>query len=341
MRFFSKAAALSVVGMALIAAALLYAEGAFERRPWGADHFPNVVLTTQHGKKVRLYDDLIKGKAVAFNTFFSGCGDVCPLGTAKMLELQKLLGDRVGRDIFFYSISIDPIHDTPESLKAYADRFNIGPGWLFLTGSEKDVQIVTKKLGLGTLQATAPRDNHSTTLMVGHEPSGQWMKNSVTDNPRFVAGSVQTFLGWPDLLQSKNYAQAGPLQLTNGQFLFQNGCMACHSIGGGDKIGPDLLGVTERRQRDWLEKFVLVPDEMLAAGDPVANELLKKYKGVRMPNLGLSREDVADILAHIETRTGEVRDRQTLADAAQPALAGEPGRHPVSTPAANQQTTRE
>ena len=69
MRFFSKTAALSIAGMALIAAALLYAEGAFERRPWGAEHFPNVVLTNQYGKKVRLYDDLIKGKAVAFNTF--------------------------------------------------------------------------------------------------------------------------------------------------------------------------------------------------------------------------------------------------------------------------------
>jgi hypothetical protein len=62
------------------------------------------------------------------------------------------------------------------------------------------VQLVTRRLGLGTLQATAPRDNHSTTLMVGDEPSGQWMKNSVTDNPRFVAASMQTFLGWPDLL---------------------------------------------------------------------------------------------------------------------------------------------
>ncbi|MGJ7582825.1 c-type cytochrome [Variovorax sp. RHLX14] len=103
------------------------------------------------------------------------------------------------------------------------------------------------------------------------------------------------------------------LQITNGQFVFRNGCTACHSIGGGDKIGPDLLGITERQQRSWLEKFVLVPDEMLAAGDPVANELLKKYKGVRMPNLGLSREEVADILAHVETRTAEVRDRQVRA----------------------------
>lgn len=86
-----------------------------------------------------------------------------------------------------------------------------------------------------------------------------------------------------------------------------------------------MIGVTERRQRDWLEKFVLVPDEMLAAGDPIANELLKKYKGVRMPNLGLSREDVTEILAHIETRTGEVRNRQALAGAASSELVSAPG----------------
>lgn len=331
-RFLDRKAVFSIAGMGLVALALLYFEGAFERGLWGARHFPNVVLTTQHGTKVRLYDDLIKGKAVAINTFFAGCGDVCPLGTAKMLELQRLLGDRVGRDIFFYSISVDPFNDTPQAMKAYADRFDIGPGWLFLTGSEKDVQLATRKLGLGTLEATAPRDNHSTTLMVGHEPSGQWMKNSVTDNPRFVAGSIQTFLGWPDRLQSRKYAEATPLQVTNGQFLFQNGCMACHSIGGGDRIGPDLLGVTERRQRGWLEKFVLVPDEVLAAGDPLANELLKRYKGVRMPNLGLSREEVGDILAHIDTRTAEARDRQAKAGASGPAMV--PG--PAPPPGARQ-----
>jgi cytochrome oxidase Cu insertion factor (SCO1/SenC/PrrC family) len=97
MRFLSKKIGLSLLAMVAIAAALLYWEGTRSSKPWGPGHFPNVVLTTQHGTKVRLYDDLLKGKAVAVNTFFAGCGDVCPLGTAKMLELQKLLGDRVGR----------------------------------------------------------------------------------------------------------------------------------------------------------------------------------------------------------------------------------------------------
>jgi protein SCO1/2 len=300
----------SLAGMAMMAAALLHHEGAFSENRWGANHFPNVELTTQHGRKVRLYDDLLKGKAVAVNTFFAGCGDVCPLGTAKMLELQKLLGERVGKDIFFYSISVDPANDTPEALKAYADRFDVGPGWLFLTGREEDIRVVTKKLGLGVMQQTNPRDYHSTTLMVGREPTGQWMKNSATDNPRYVAATIQTFLGWGETLPgSRDYAQARPMpDITNGQFLFNNGCSACHTIGGGDKVGPDLLGVTERRKRAWLERFVLVPDEVLAERDPVATQLLAKYKGVKMPNLGLARDEVAQILGHIERRTEQVRN---------------------------------
>jgi protein SCO1 len=300
---------LSLAAMLIVAAALLFAE----RMPWARDSdakaFPNVVLTTQYGTKVRLYDDLLKGKTVAINTFFSGCSDACPLGTAKMLELQRLLGDRVGRDIQFYSLSIDPTFDTPQVLKEYAERYGAKPGWLFLTGKEADIQLASKRLGLGSLQSTSPRDNHSNTLMVGREASGQWMKNSVTDNPRFIASSMETFLGWHDTQPSTPAAQAGPLNLTNGQFLFQNGCAACHSIGDGKRIGPDLYAVTERRPRAWIERFILAPDVVLASGDPIALQLLEEHGGVRMPNLGLARDEVADILRHIELRSAAVREK--------------------------------
>lgn len=57
-----------------------------------------------------------------------------PLETARLRQVQKLLGDRVGKDIFFYSISIDPYNDTPTTLKRYAEKFGIGPGWTLLTG---------------------------------------------------------------------------------------------------------------------------------------------------------------------------------------------------------------
>src|SRR2546425_369817 len=74
---------------------------------WGADYFPNVPLVTQDGTTVHLYDDLLKGKSVAINVIYTSCKDECPLETARLAQLQRLLGERMGKDIFFYSITID------------------------------------------------------------------------------------------------------------------------------------------------------------------------------------------------------------------------------------------
>ena len=115
---------------------------------WGASYFPNVRLTTQEGELVRFFDDLIKKKVVVINFIYTTCPDSCPLETARLVEVQRLLGDRVGRDIFIYSISIDPKRDTPEVLKEYAANYGVGPGWLFLTGKESDITLIRKKLGL-------------------------------------------------------------------------------------------------------------------------------------------------------------------------------------------------
>ena len=81
--------------------------------PWGKDYFPNVDLVNQDGKTLKFYDDLIKDKVVAINFIYTHCGDSCPAETASLKRVQALLGDSVGKDVFFYSISIDPDHDTP------------------------------------------------------------------------------------------------------------------------------------------------------------------------------------------------------------------------------------
>ena len=79
---------------------------------WGADYFPNVALTTQDGKVVRFYDDLLKGKAVAVNLVYTRCTASCPLETAKLAQVQRLLGDRSARtSISIPSASIR--HTTP------------------------------------------------------------------------------------------------------------------------------------------------------------------------------------------------------------------------------------
>ena len=115
---------------------------------WGTNYFPNVSLVTHEGKTVKFFDDLIKDKVVAINFIFTQCEDTCPLETSRLRQVQKILGDRVGQDVFFYSISIDPDHDTPSVLKKYAQKFHTGPGWLFLTGKEDDITKLRRKLGL-------------------------------------------------------------------------------------------------------------------------------------------------------------------------------------------------
>ena len=112
---------------------------------WGANYFPNVPLITQDGKTVHFYDDMLKGKIVVINFIYTECGETCPLETAKLGQVAKILGDRMGKDIFFYSISVDPKRDTPEVLKAYSKKFHTGPGWFFLTGKREDIDTIRKK----------------------------------------------------------------------------------------------------------------------------------------------------------------------------------------------------
>lgn len=300
--------------MALLAGAgaLIDAGSAPAANRWGANYFPNVELTTQDGKTVRFYEDLLKGKSVAINVIFTDCKDVCPLETANLVQLRKVLGDRVGKDIFFYSISIDPKRDTPAVLKAYAEKFGArGPGWLFLTGKPADIKLITKKLGMirDRDNPTSRDSHHAALLMVGNEPTGQWTRNSAVDNPRFLAARMGTFLGWRDTQPQRSYAEARPLTIENGHRLFLSKCSTCHTVGQGENVGPDLRGVTDRRDRAWLTRYIKEPDEMLAKGDPIATALHNKYKKVGMPNLRLSSSEVADLVSYLDTRRDGTRDK--------------------------------
>lgn len=272
----------------------------------GPDWFTNTPLTTQDGKVVHLYDDLLKGKSVVVNLIYTRCTASCPLETAKLSQVQKLLGNRVGKDIFFYSISIDPKHDTPEVLKAYAARFHAGPGWLFLTGTLDDIKLVSKRLGLASLTDAANRDGHQPSLMVGNEPSGQWMRNSAVDNPRFLAATILHFIDGYSSVKQASYESVPLRPVGKGEYLFKSRCSACHTVGGGDAVGPDLVDVQKRRDRAWLTRYVTTPDVLLAQKDPIALALFDRYRTVRMPNLDLAVEDADAILHYVELRSRAV-----------------------------------
>jgi protein SCO1 len=286
------------------ALAVLSMDSAMADNPYGANYFPNVPLTTQDGKAIQFYDE-IKGKSVAINVIYTSCKDECPLETAKMAQLAQIFGDKMGKDMFFYSISIDPKHDTPAVLKAYAKNFNVGAGWQFLTGKPEDIKVLVKKLGLSRGSDLANKDGHTASLMVGNEPTGQWMRNSAVDNPIFLSATIGSFLGWrEDPAARKTYANAGAVTLDPGQYMFQSRCSACHTIGGGDKMGPDLAGVTTRRERNWVARYLTAPDKMRAEGDPIAMELSKKYKNARMPDQKMGGADLLAILTYLEDAGG-------------------------------------
>jgi protein SCO1/2 len=293
-----------LAGLSLLIAIMVCEARANAR--WGANYFPNVPLVDQNGRTVHLYDDLLKGKTVVVNLIYTECQDSCPLETARILQVQKMLGDRVGKDVFFYSVSIDPEHDTPAVLKAYAEKYHAGPGWLFLTGKKADIDLVAHKLGL-YYDPGLNRDGHTVELMIGNEPSGQWTRNAATDNPRFLVNTITTLLdGWKahEAQAAKSYAQAAPLNVSDrGQYLFATRCAACHTIGHGIKIGPDLNGITNTRDRAWLLHFIQKPDELLAAKDPLATALFKQYKEIRMPNVRLGPDDTESIIRFLEAQS--------------------------------------
>ena len=288
------------------------ASTAKEDSQWGGTHFPNVELITQDGKKVRFYDDLIKGKTVALELIYTTCKYNCPLETARLVQLQKLLGDRMGKDVFFYSITIDPEHDTPEVLKAYAEKYHVGAGWTFLTGKPDDIKLISKKLGLDKLPNGNDPDGHTPSLLIGNEATGIWMRNSALDNTKFMALKIEQMMGYGAQTASvaaANKAESVKLDIDKGQYIFATRCAACHTIGNGDKVGPDLLGVTSVRERAWLSRMISEPDKLIDEKDPIATALFKQYKEIRMPRLNLPQEDVNTLIEFMKTQTASFGKR--------------------------------
>src|SRR5919205_927788 len=116
---------------------------------WGKDYIPNLPVITQDGKTLHFYDDLIQDKLVVISFIYTNCTGLCPLTTARMAEMRDMLGEAVGRDVFFISLSVDPEHDTPELMKAFADAYQAGdgPDWRFVTGTPEDINAINARFG--------------------------------------------------------------------------------------------------------------------------------------------------------------------------------------------------
>ena len=141
----------------------------------GRIDLPNVELVNQDGVPLRFWDDLLRNKIVVVNFVYTECPDICGLSTARMAQVVDWLGERIGKDIFVYSISLDPETDTPQRLRDYADAFDAPDGWMFLTGSPEDVDIVRFKMG----ERSESLAQHRSDMVIGNAATGEWRRASL------------------------------------------------------------------------------------------------------------------------------------------------------------------
>jgi len=289
---------------------------------YGKNYFPNLPVVTQDGKEVRFYDDLIKGKIVVISFIYTSCPDICPLATARLAQVEEKLGDIVGRDIFFISMTVDPETDTPTRLKAFADAFHVGPGWQFVTGKPEDVRAINAKLG----DRSRNLSDHRNEIVLGNDATGEWTRDNVLGDIDRVIMTIRAMdPKWREQVRIAPHVDASNTGIHfgghPGQSMYKKVCAPCHTIGVGDRIGPDLRGITARRDHDWLVSFIMDPERLRARKDPLAVALATKYPGVRMPRLGIPRKDATDLVAYLEAENAR------LTAAAQAASPDQPHDH--------------
>jgi protein SCO1 len=155
-------------------------------------HLPNVTLMAHTGRRVRFYDDLVKDKKVILNFMYAKCDGVCVPVTSNLLRVQKLLGNRVGRDIFIYSITLKPQEDSWNGLQTYATQRGVGPGWLFLTGAPPDIAVLRRALGFAYADPAEDADlsNHIGMLRFGVEPLARWAAVPGLANPEHIVRTI-------------------------------------------------------------------------------------------------------------------------------------------------------
>ena len=151
-----------------------------EEVSFGRISIPDVMLLNQNGEQVHFYSDLIKGKVVVMNFIFTTCTTICPPMGANFASLQKLMGDR---DLNLISISVDPVVDTPQRLKAWSSKFDAGPGWTLLTGPKHDVDKLLKALKV----FTPDKWDHSPIVLVGNDAKSKWTRTNGLAPPAKLA----------------------------------------------------------------------------------------------------------------------------------------------------------
>ncbi|MEQ1803794.1 MAG: SCO family protein [Burkholderiaceae bacterium] len=167
--------------------------GALQSRPGPrAGYFPNTPVLTHDGRKLRFYDDIIKGKVVAINMMYTACAGICPGNTANLKLVQEELADHLDKQVFMYSMTLRPDIDTPQALQDYVKRYAIPKGWTFLTGKPAEIDVIRRKLGFFNDDPVIDADlnQHTGMVRVGNERLDRWAMCPALGSPKQTARTI-------------------------------------------------------------------------------------------------------------------------------------------------------
>jgi protein SCO1/2 len=141
-----------------------------------ARRFPNPILVTHDGRRVRFYDDLVRGRTVMVNFSYTQCTGSCPRSTAQLVQVQRLLGKRFGNDVTLLTLSLDPENDSPEAMRRYITAHGGRQGWTWLTGRRDDIEAIRRFVGFTDRdpKIDANRAQHTTLVLLGNDRAGRW-----------------------------------------------------------------------------------------------------------------------------------------------------------------------
>lgn len=154
--------------------------------------FPNPRLVTQDGEAVRFYDDLVRGRVVMVNFAYTRCTGSCPRSTAQLVEVQRLLGERFGRDVTLLTLSLDPENDAPDAMRQYIAAHGGRPGWTWLTGRRADLEAIRRFVGFTDRDPVldADRTRHTTLVLLGNDRTGRWSTVPALIRPQLIVDAL-------------------------------------------------------------------------------------------------------------------------------------------------------
>jgi len=148
-------------------------------------------VTDARSRRRLMLRDMMQDRTVVINFMFLGCGSACPMQSAVLAAAQRRLGARMGNEVRFLSITMNPLADTPSKLVEFGDLVGAGRGWHFLAGDFAQTQRLRSALGLGSAGIEA----HPPAFLIGRAGRADWRRLNDGANPGHLIAAIDALRG--------------------------------------------------------------------------------------------------------------------------------------------------